>query len=878
MKKCIFLFLIICFVIGCTSVGAADVSDETMRQYRVLTDLGLVPDSFNPDMSRVTRADFVKILVNMTNSVNLADNYQVSTKIKDVDESDTLYNTFGFVINRGYMNPDSDGSFRPNDSVSLSEVAIALTELCGYSATVDNINSEYMYTSFYKEVFRNITSTTPNASDIISVIYRCLSYPMMVPDGISGGYYTYTQSESVTFLSHYHRIIRGHGRFTGSGSFRINSGSLTGNSVVIEDKLYRCRTDKNFDSLAGENVYFYYSLGQDEVVAIESDGSGKRVTISSDELIGIDGNKIIYEVKGKEKKITLDTKADFCYNGKYADSLTADDIMIANGRLELVDCNSDNLYDAVMIWEAHNYIVKKTDKEKNMIYDRFSKPVLKLDDALSYHITDEFGYKLELKEIMPDDLLTVYSSKDGELINIMYSNTEIEGIIDGINYADGALSVNGSVCKVSGDYSGFSDLKPGDYGLALIDANGKIAYFKPIDKWCYGYIIAGSTGSGLKNEKRLLILSENGETIDFKLNKNVEMDGVSGSADDAYMLLCSDGTKVKGALVRYYIAGGGISRIDTVSHNQSEPADSLKYLCKSYDENGLATGDTLHYKIGDSSLNMKYPLRGSKLFLVPAEDSNSDISAYRVVMPNEYMQHDHGYHVDIYNSLAGSHYGEALVIYTGGAGVYPNIEEGSTITVVQSVNRTLDENGDESYTIYALRDSMEVKYDVKYEELISNLAPIYPSYNGAVHLLTSGDIVWIYLNAYGEIENIQLLYDAENDYLASDGGIGENNFALSKITKVTAYSADKGNILVTKTNPQMLYENEMINGIVDYSLVDSHQADLYRIYKCSTVRGKKRVSLASVDDIKDYKNYPDSYSKLVINTRFGDPGQIVIYE
>ena len=78
---------------------------------------GYLDGTFKPE-SNITRAEFAKIIVSATGSV---DPYALST-FKDVNNGDWYYSYVSTAYSMGYITGYPDGSFRPNDNITRADI------------------------------------------------------------------------------------------------------------------------------------------------------------------------------------------------------------------------------------------------------------------------------------------------------------------------------------------------------------------------------------------------------------------------------------------------------------------------------------------------------------------------------------------------------------------------------------------------------------------------------------------------------------------------------------------------------------------------------------------------------------------------------------
>lgn len=123
------LALCLSFCLLCTGAGAAG---SGARQ-EVVQALGIVTGSDSSD-SPVTRAQFARMLVAASSYKDAAEGYGASL-FKDLKGDHWASGYVRIVIEQGWMSGYMDGSFRPDQTITLEEGCAALLKMLGYDAS-----------------------------------------------------------------------------------------------------------------------------------------------------------------------------------------------------------------------------------------------------------------------------------------------------------------------------------------------------------------------------------------------------------------------------------------------------------------------------------------------------------------------------------------------------------------------------------------------------------------------------------------------------------------------------------------------------------------------------------------------------------------------
>lgn len=139
MKKLLSLVITLAVLINLTvSASYSDFSqsaDYAVSALR-LQDLGILAGyedgTFRPD-NAVTRAEFTKIVVCMMNKEEEAKSSAGLTGFFDVDIASWHTHYIRYAVSRDILSGYADGSFRPNDTISLAEAVTILLRTLGYN-------------------------------------------------------------------------------------------------------------------------------------------------------------------------------------------------------------------------------------------------------------------------------------------------------------------------------------------------------------------------------------------------------------------------------------------------------------------------------------------------------------------------------------------------------------------------------------------------------------------------------------------------------------------------------------------------------------------------------------------------------------------------
>ncbi len=144
MKKILSFVLVITVMVGIVPITNAAYTDtnESDNYYLSalrLQDLGILSGyddgTFRPDNS-ITRAEFTKIVVCMMDKDEEASMSAFSSGFFDVEAGNWAAPYINYAVSKDILSGYSDGSFRPNKTISLSEALTILLRTIGYDESI----------------------------------------------------------------------------------------------------------------------------------------------------------------------------------------------------------------------------------------------------------------------------------------------------------------------------------------------------------------------------------------------------------------------------------------------------------------------------------------------------------------------------------------------------------------------------------------------------------------------------------------------------------------------------------------------------------------------------------------------------------------------
>lgn len=364
---------------------------------------------------------------------------------------------------------------------------------------------------------------------------------------------------------------------------------------------------------------------------------------------------------GKKKQIKIAKNADFVYNEALSDTIGQKALNKEHnafkpshvGKITLVDCNSDNVYDFVFIDNYKDILVSSIDTDSCKITNalKYSEGVSvkksKYNEIPSIHLdSDDPDYRVTFStpeedgaafsSITQNSVVSVaLSSTDDEppetarIRRVYVSNLSACGTVTSIFEFDGDdyFVIDGKAYRASksyyntyngGESVSFPNVNVGDCISLYLDFDERFAYLeKKINESRLGILLKISCGDEDEDYYNLRLFNSLGEAVSYKINsKKYKKSGL----DDIALP----------ALAEYRTNGDYIYDIDL-------DMDFKEYGSFAYLKNSNRFGN---YFLSDNTVMFLYD--GKK------NDENAAKSDYYYSVPYSYLKNKHLYNADIF--------------------------------------------------------------------------------------------------------------------------------------------------------------------------------------------------------------------------------------
>lgn len=490
------LILILCFQM--TAFGYYDdtVGAEFENEINYLTAAGILngseDGSFHPQ-DNVTRAELVTVLVRMLGFDYLTVGDR--TYYTDVDRDYWALSEINIATMQGFVNGYADGTFLPENNVTLEESIKIILCALGYAPLAElsgGFPQGYMLYAAKNKITAGISRRQNEyitRADMAKLIYSSLTVNIVKQSKNEA--YSITDE---TVLSSILKIHEREGIVTATKYANlVPTAALEDDEIAIDSVVYKI-DDEFLHELAGYRIKFYFKETDDydqKIIYYEiKDQGNKTIWVEAGDVATSNADTVsnkftYYDENGKKKSV----KTDFSYivyNGEHIEN-AAGIFDIDDGSVFLIDSDGDSVYETVFVNNTKSIIVGKINKENYIVKDKINA-TLQVDfdsESPDREVSIIKDNKLvDFDAIAVDDVLTVTESIDKKRVTAIISTETAQGLISSMKSDNNALhlTINQQKYTISGlKYEQFEEngildaIAPGVEVKAYIDSYGRIA-------------------------------------------------------------------------------------------------------------------------------------------------------------------------------------------------------------------------------------------------------------------------------------------------------------------------------------------------------------------------------------------------------------------
>lgn len=528
IKKNILILLVFIFCTASLQVAAASAYDEAVD---LVCSLGIMrgyeDGEFRPD-GFLTRSEAV---VTVSGIMGVMPDTTLNS-FYDVPQDHWAKGYIEAAKNVGIVSGVAPGVFQPESNVTKYQAAIMISNLMGYgkianNSGVDNYLSIIIEIGLYEGISEGHNDPITRGG-FAQMICNAMEEPML--DGViyKEQSASYKVEEDVTILSRYLDINKIRGQVTANRVSGLTGGKTIGDNLVkIDNEIYNVGATKIAEKLGRYlNVYYEIDENGEKTVVYYQPAERNSITVRTENIVSFVNNVFTYSESDnahKTKSVDVIPVADYIFNGVYKVP-QSQDLLPADGTVELYDSDDDGIYDVVYIKSYTLYIADILDYENKYVSDKYKKSILKLDNAKQVNIYLD-GKIIDFDDIREGDVLLVAADKvvyDGtypivdssaEVFEILVSREFIEGKVsktdeDLFVIDDQEYEVSGGM-KYAISKGQSTNISVGASGVFLKDSFGKVVMAeKPMnlyDGGRYGYVVDCALDDSKALNQRLVL-------------------------------------------------------------------------------------------------------------------------------------------------------------------------------------------------------------------------------------------------------------------------------------------------------------------------------------------------------------------------------------
>ena len=647
MKKIIAVILCVCIfpiVTVDTFAAESELSDAAKEAYDVLSALGYISSDYTEDMiaemKDFTRAEFAQMTYNVFGS----ERSSKAIYYHDVPATHFAAGAIAALVDMGILSVNEDKMFYPDTPITRTEAAKILLFSIGYREMCDlyggwPVGIEKMASNI--KLYKNVSSgQNLTYSDMLVMFYNAITSEMLEVSGAKSGGLVY-EGKGGTYLSIYHDIYLGKGFVTGIDGVSIYGDKIRTGKIRIDDMDLELNGVNADDFLGREVVYLYSYDGSDgTLIWLKAKNMDDDVLIlnkydNQPEFTNSGQTLVYYTKNGSRKTVRVSNSLNLIFNGSYV--TTGINAILNSDFYEirlLKSGKNGSEYDIAIINDYENYRVASIPDEKTIWLECCDKSLpnrsILIDDYEKITISTPDGTALSLSEISFDSIVSVFESKDKDVIKIVVSAGSISGSIDSIYEEDGytVYTINGTEYKTYKNGLGLN-CKVGNKFTFLLDMNGRIAASSDGGKQSNLAYLIKATYKSSRDELYITMYTKSAGVKKYAVTGKIRIDDIKyKNMEDAYLAL--GGSVLTPGVVAYELnSEGNIIMLDL-------PASALEATSKTKDnmlvkiEDGSKGYDNRNMRLGQKTIMNS----NTVIFGVPGNTNTAEDIEYSAGSPS----------------------------------------------------------------------------------------------------------------------------------------------------------------------------------------------------------------------------------------------------
>ncbi len=557
---------LLCFVLAFTllfSACATVIAKESMASQigdlnvRFLEAIGVFDsvDLSGNVTAPVTRAEAAGVIVEiMADSfLELSPN---SNYFSDVPSNYTYAQQIYAAVRLGVLKGFDDGTFRPEDSLTVSQVAKIYVSMLNYTYSAESKGgypSGYLSVAAGLGLLSGVDQTTQSVSriDFARITANAMEVDMLLPSSY-GDKAKLELYRGRNMLTEYLGVVKARGTVEANNRGGLRGAQNTNKGDVrISGELY-AQGKTAAEEMLGLKVDFYYRDTDDynpEILYIVP-RQYESIMLTAQDMDGIEkenGQFIVsYHIGDRLDEIKVSYAADVIMNGGVMLDVEPEDMVPSSGYSHFLDTDEDGIYDLVQVTSAQTVHVSGVDVNGHKLFDKDSN-CYDFSEAKEITVSGEVG---DFGGITMGNVVSIYATADGKYVRIVVSTNSEEGVLEESidEGASGLYRINGKQYAVdaglwkkmkkqqeNGAAAGQFVVIP-EIGIAyrfILNADNVIINIENVksDMLQYGFLCGFDVKEGsIGNKVPVKIMTETGEFKVYTAEK-VSLNGMNKKLD-----------------------------------------------------------------------------------------------------------------------------------------------------------------------------------------------------------------------------------------------------------------------------------------------------------------------------------------------------------
>ncbi|MBO5008185.1 MAG: hypothetical protein J6D26_05070 [Clostridia bacterium] len=739
------------------------LADKYAESFGLLQVLGVYTEEYVAAVNKdtiLTRGEFIRDLILSMNLGEAAHVLESRVTFMDIYDS-KIAGYANLAYDMGITNGTGYVKFEPDETVTVSDAAVMVMRALGYTYITNSV--ELQSKARQKGLLDGVEATdTLTAVDAAMLLYNALHAGSQRITKY--GSETYELTPDRDWLDLYFNIGYAEGIVTATEITALNQKSEESENCIRvgEHKIYGAPDET--EELLGYPVRCYYSNNDiDEYIYITSfDFDYNEEFIRAKNVESFSTASIsYYDSDDKEREKTINTSADFVYNGK-AVSLSEHSLTeMTKGytHVKLLDNNGDKKIDVVFITKSETFAVDSVDTSRMRIMGKDAE-FIDLDDKTGfvYRIKQINGDSVALGDIKEWNVVTVAESFDKEYAVIVVSTDSVTGAVESVTslnatYAD----IDGKSFEIDEKLIDNNEIKLGENATFYMSADGVIyaVNYQAGNTGLWVYAIGIDGGSTLATDYEFGCVS--GTDPEFKtyhVADRVELDGKSFKEESLGTVLTE--SSFPEVMIISLNENDEVSSINTIVKGDNETVENN--LVKRFD--GKSNSE-LYYSNWGRSFNTRFVMStAANIYGLPTDETDYDD------MFNMQFEHEKTYNVDLY-SLGIESPVCKMAIVRGAAQGGAKISVDTGCVPFLRTSEKYDAETGETYEMLYYLSTANKETGIKISKDVKNVV-VDTTNNRTIQQIVDGleigDIIRVVTNSRG-LANIEHIFDTSEKKL-----------------------------------------------------------------------------------------------------------------